>query len=317
MTTELKKRQCLKCRTEKPIDNFKQTPSPFFPAHRSLICTSCYEKMVRPDDLDAVDALCRYLDLPFDLDTWTRLYSTNGEHTLSAYFETLRDDHYNATSWKEENERWRIAREELTIDEEVEALSSAKVRKLVKKWGGDYPEEDLLFLENFFNQIVATQNVFTPILKEYAKDLCEVELRIKKGLRAGVDVKKDMDARDNIIKMAKFDAANSKSAADFESVGELMVYYGKKGWKPNWHTEPQDSIDFLMKNIQTYLQRLVSNEGTFADQVEEKRKAFNTAEKIEELEDDMHFEIDEETIEYEDEEEAAADFSDWEVGPDE
>lgn len=125
-----------------------------------------------------------------------------------------------------------------------------------------------------------------------------------------------MDARDNIIKMAKFDAANSKSAADFESIGELMVYYGKKGWRPKWHNEPQDSIDFLMKNIQTYLQRLVSNEGTFADQVEEKRKAFNTAEKIEEAEEDIRFEVDEETIEYEDEEEAATDFSDWEVGAD-
>lgn len=309
-----KKRTCLKCRLEKNLRAFKETQSPFFPAHRSMICTSCLEKMTQPDNLDSIDSLCRYLDVPFDPNVWTRLYKTNGEHTLAAYFETLRDDHYQDENWKDENERWRIAREEQTIDEEIEALSQNKLAKLVKKWGSDYPREDLLFLENFYNQIVATQNVSTPILQEYAKDLCEIELRIKKGLRAGVDVKKDMDARDNIIKIAKFDAANSKSAADFESVGELMVYYGKKGWHPQWHSEPQDSIDFLMKNVQTYLQRLVVNEGSFADQVEEKRKAFNTAEKIEELEDDDNFETEVEQIEYEDEEAAAEDFSDWEVG---
>jgi len=40
-------------------------------------------------------------------------------------------------------------------------------------------------------------------------------LRIKKGLRGNTDVKKDMDARDNIIKIAKFEASNAKSAADF------------------------------------------------------------------------------------------------------
>ena len=74
-------------------------------------------------------------------------------------------------------------------------------------------------------------------------------MRIKKGLREGLDIKKDMDARDNIIKIAKFEASNSKSAADFESIGELMVYYGKKGWHPNWHSEPKDSIDFCMENI--------------------------------------------------------------------
>lgn len=281
-----------------------------------MICTSCFEKMTQPDNLDSIDSLCRYLDVPFDPNVWTCLYKTNGEHTLTAYFETLRDGHYQTANWKDENERWRIAREEQTIDEEIEALSHSKLVKLVKKWGSDYPQEDLIFLENFYNQIVATQNVSTPILQEYAKDLCEIELRIKKGLRAGVDIKKDMDARDNIIKIAKFDAANSKSAADFESVGELMVYYGKKGWHPQWHSEPQDSIDFLMKNVQTYLQRLVVNEGSFADQVEEKRKAFNTAEKIEELEDDDNFETEVEQIEYEDEEAAAEDFSDWEVGAD-
>lgn len=311
---EKETRKCLKCRQDKPLSSFKETKSPFFPAHRSLICTQCYKKMVRPDDLDAVDALCRYLDLPFDPDVWTRLYKTNGEHTLSAYFETLRDDRYSSSNWSEENERWRLAREEGKL--EIAAFNEAKMRKLVKKWGGDYPQEDLFFLENFYDQIVASQNVSTPILKEYAKDLCEIELRIKKGLRAGLNVKPDMDARDNIIKIAKFDAANSKSAADFESVGELMVYYGKKGWHPSWHNEPRDSVDFLMKDIQTYLQRLVVNEGTFADQVEEKRKAFNTAEKIEELEDDDNFEVEVETVEYEDEDEAAADFSDWEVGAD-
>jgi len=82
---------------------------------------------------------------------------------------------------------------------------------------------------------VATQNVSTPILKQYARDLCETQLHINKGLRGGVDVKKLMDARDNIIKMAHFEASNAKSAADFESVGELMVYYGKQGWHPKWH----------------------------------------------------------------------------------
>jgi len=65
----------------------------------------------------------------------------------------------------------------------------------------------------------------------------------------GGDVKKIMDSIDNIVKTYNFTATNAKSAADFESVGELMVYYGKKGWHPNWHTEPQDSIDFMMENI--------------------------------------------------------------------
>ena len=117
-----------------------------------------------------------------------------------------------------------------------------------------------------------------------------------------------MDARDNIIKMAHFEASNAKSAADFESVGELMVYYGKQGWHPKWHQEPQDSIDFMMRDIQNYLKRLVVNEGNFAEQVEDKRERYNMTERLESLEDELVKVDDEaENIEYEDEDALAGD----------
>lgn len=300
MMQEAKTRKCLKCRQDKPEHNFQYTPSNFFPSHRSLICTSCLEKMVAPDNLGEVDRLCRYLDVPFDLNKWTALYKIHGGHTLTAYFNTLLDEHYQALQWADENERWRLAREEGTIDDEIEALSESKIRKLKKTWSPAYTMDELLFLEDYYNQIVATQNVSTPILQHYARDLCEIELRIKKGLREGADIKKDMDARDNIIKIAKFEATNAKNAADFESVGELMVYYGKKGWHPKWHTEPRDSIDFMMENIQNYLKRLVINEGNFAEQVEDKRAHYNMTERLEGIENEV-VEFDEAAdIEYED-----------------
>lgn len=309
MTEELKQRKCLKCKQTKPIHNFQYTPSNFFPGHRSLICTSCLELMARPDNLGEIDRLCRYLDLPFDLDKWTSLYSVHGDHTLTAYFNTLLDDHYQALQWADENERWRLAREEQTIDEEIAALSEAKLRKLKKTWSPTYTNDELLFLEDYYNQIIATQNVSTPILQHYARDLCEIELRIKKSLRDGADIKKDMDARDNIIKIAHFEATNAKNAADFDSVGELMVYYGKKGWHPKWHQEPQDSIDFMMENIQNYLKRLVVNEGNFAEQVENKREHYNLAERLEEIENEKVILDDTADIEYEGENDLMGDLS--------
>ena len=284
MTEEVKMRRCMKCRQEKPIHNFQYTPSNFFPNHRSLICTSCLETSIKQDNLGEVDRLCRYLDVPFDLDKWTQLYKIHKDHTLTAYFNTLLDDHYQSLQWVEENERWRIARAEGTIDEEIAALSEAKIRKLKRVWSPAYTNDELLFLEDYYNQILATQNVSTPILQSRARNLCELTLRVNKGIRDGADVKKDMDSIDNIIKSCNFSASNAKNAADFESVGELMVYYGKKGWHPKWHTEPNDSIDFMMQNIQNYLKRLVVNEGNFAEQVEDRRERYNVTERLEEIE---------------------------------
>ena len=308
-TQDIKTRRCMKCKQEKPENNFQYTPSKFFPAHRSLICTSCLELMVPQDNLGEIDRLCRYLDVPFDLNKWTELYKIHKDHTLTAYFNTLLDDHYQALQWADENERWHLARNEGTIDEEIEALGEAKLRRLRKTWSASYSNEDLIFLEDYYNQILATQNVSTPILQHYARDLCEIELRIKNGLREGADIKKDMDARDNIIKIAKFEASNAKNAADFESVGELMVYYGKKGWHPKWHQEPQDSIDFMMQNVQNYLKRLVVNEGNFAEQVEDKRDKYNMMGRLDAIENE-NAEFDETAnIEYEGENELVGDLN--------
>lgn len=310
MINEPKKRRCMKCKQDKPEFEFQHTSSIFFPGHRSLICTSCLETMIDQSNLGEVDRLCRYLDVPFDLNKWTQLYATHKDHTLTAYFNILLDDHYSSLQWADENERWRLAREEKTIDEEIEALSEAKIKKLKKTWSPAYTTDELYFLEDYYNQIIATQNVSTPILQHYARDLCEIELRIKKGLREGADIKKDMDARDNIIKIAKFEASNAKNAADFESIGELMVYYGKKGWHPKWHHEPQDSVDFMMENIQNYLKRLVINEGNFAEQVEDKRERYNLTERLENIENEQVNVDDTADIEYEDENELEGDLND-------
>jgi len=283
-TSEKKIKRCLKCKREQPLEFFQSTPSKFFPGGRCYICTPCLETMIKQDNLGEVDRLMRWLDLPFDLNKWTQLYEQHKDHTLTAYFNLLYDDHYEQLRWMDESERWRQARAEGTIDDEIKVLGDAKLKKLKKTWSAVYRPEELLWLDNFYNKIVATQNVSTPILQEKARDLCELQLAAKKILREGGDVKKIMDSIDNIVKTYNFTATNAKSAADFESVGELMVYYGKKGWHPNWHTEPQDSVDFMMENIQNYLKRLVMNEGNFAEQVEDKRERYNMTERLEEIE---------------------------------
>lgn len=309
MINEEKTRLCLKCKQNKPENNFQYTPSSFFPGHRSYICTSCLEKLIHQDNLGEVDRLCRWLDVPFDLNKWTQLYTIHNDHTLTAYFNTLLDDHYQSLQWSDENERWRLARSEETINDEIEVLSAAKLRKLKRDWAPTYSNDELLWLDDYYNQIVATQNTSTPILQQRARDLCEITLRAKKGMREGLDVKKDLDSISQIIKDCNFTATNAKSTADFESVGELMVYYGKKGWHPNWHVEPQDSIDFMMENIQNYLKRLVINEGNFAEQVEDARQRYNMTERLEEIENEAVELDDTAGIEYEGESELEEDLN--------
>lgn len=314
MTTiaDIKTRKCMKCKQERPLSEFAHTKSRFFPAEHSLLCNTCLEASVKPTDLAAVDKLMQYLDLPFDPDKWTRLYDSYGAHTLTAYLNTIDESEaYLQNSWGDLNEQWRLAIEEHEAEHNIGAIREANERKLAKTWSPEYELPDLLWLDAFYNKIAATQNVSTPILQELARDLCEIELLIKKNMRAGADVKKYMDSRDNIIKMGHFDASNAKNSADFDTVGELMAYCGKKGWHPDWHQEPQDSVDFTMVNVQQYLQRLFSNEPSMVEQLDDAREKYNIKEKVEELGQD-NFEFKDETPdEFEGEDELAGELNVW------
>lgn len=283
MTDAIKERTCLKCRQKKLITDFAATNSPYFPSHRCHICNACLEGATPSQDLAAVDRLMRFLDLPFNPDLWLQLEASNHAHTLTAYLTALGDTdspYISSPDWRAENARWAAMRDR---QNNIQLFKEEYLRELYNRWGTDYSQEELEWLENYYNRILATQNVSTPILEEHAKDLCELELQIKKGLRAGADIKKFMDARNDIIKIANFTAANSKTASAFESIGELMMYYGKKGFKPNYYQEPKDSIDFLMANSQNYLKRLVMNEGALPEMVEEKRNAVNLTERLEDV----------------------------------
>ena len=59
-----------------------------------------------------------------------------------------------------------------------------------------------------------------------------------------------------------------------------------------------------------YLKRLVVNEGSLAEQVEDKRRVFNTTQRIEEMEDEEYVE-EEEKVEFEDEDAIAQELSDF------
>lgn len=256
--------------------------------------------MIDPDNWDQVDELFQFLNLPFSIEVWEKCRKLNPQHTLSAYLVRIGGDKsYSTSSWKEENAKWLQAKAENKVLTHLDQVKENQRLKWKQRWGKSYTDDEYKFLDSFFKKILNTQNVSTPILEEYAKDFCELELVIKRKVRNGEDAKKEMDARDNIIKVAGFQAQNSRNIGDFESVGELFTYYAKKGWYPTWHHQDNDIVDKTMTDTQQYLKRIVMGQGNIAEQVEQKKRLYETSKR---LEDDYSYTESEDAIEYEDEE---------------
>ena len=276
---------CLKCNTEKPLVDFISTSSPFHPKGRSIICVGCLERMVDPMDLKKVDRMCRWLDIPFLVDQWTRIYKNAKERTLRLYCKLLEENQsYAALDWETVNRKWVAALENGTLENKIPEINAAWRAQMRLKWPSDMDrdDDDYQYLENFYNDLCTTQNLVSATQRDDAKRLCEVGLLATKKIRAGLDAKNEMAIYHNIVKTEGFEPKNAKNIGDFDSVGELYTWLEKRGWKPKWHTEPQDSVDFTIKNIQKYLQRLVLNESSIGDQVEDRKKQLELAKRLEE-----------------------------------
>lgn len=277
--------KCPYCKQERQPEEFAATASPFHPKGRSYICVPCLERIVPSDDLEKVDQMCRWLDIPFLIDQWTRLQKNAKERTLRMYLRLLEENaSYSALDWHEVNEKWKMSMENNTITDNIPSINEQWRVQMRLKWPSDMErsDEDYHYLENFYNDLCTTQNLVSATQRDDAKRLCEVGLLATKKIRAGLDAKNEMAIYHNIVKTEGFEPKNAKNVGDFDSVGELYTWLEKRGWRPKWHTEPQDSVDFTIKNIQKYLQRLVMNEGAIGDQVENRRKQLELANKMEE-----------------------------------
>lgn len=276
---------CPYCKQERQVEEFVKTKSPFHPKGHSLICVPCLERIVPSDDLAKIDQMCRWLDIPFLIDQWTRLQRNAKERTLRLYIKLLEENaSYSALDWSEVNEKWRLSIEAGTIQDQIPTINEAWRAQMRLKWPSDMDrsDEDYHYLENFYQDLCTTQNLVSATQRDDAKRLCEVGLLATQKIRAGLDAKNEMAIYHNIVKTEGFEPKNAKNVGDFDSVGELYTWLEKRGWKPKWHTEPQDSVDFTIKNIQKYLQRLVMNEGAIGDQVENRKKQLELANKMEE-----------------------------------
>ena len=277
--------QCPYCKQDRLVEEFAATASPLHPRGRSYICVPCLERLVPSDNLEKVDQMCRWLDIPFLIDQWTRLQRNAKERTLRMYLKLLEENaSYSALDWSEVNEKWRLSMAAGTIEDNIPTINEQWRAQMRLKWPSDMDrsDEDYHYLENFYNDLCTTQNLVSATQRDDAKRLCEVGLLATQKIRAGLDAKNEMAIYHNIVKTEGFEPKNAKNIGDFDSVGELYTWLEKRGWKPRWHTEPQDSVDFTIKNIQKYLQRLVMNEGAIGDQVENRRRQLELANKMEE-----------------------------------
>lgn len=271
---------CERCLQVKDIGDFAFTRSPFFSDQHIGLCNDCVTKYLKDNGFswEAVDDVCRWADIPFIVREWTRLKDLNSDSTIWKVYSTVfAGQEYEGLGWADYNNQYKKLQEFGLIEEEIPLVREKKYQDLRRKWGANYDDEELNYLEDLYKGLLISQNVNGALQIDQAQKICKLSLEIDSRIRVGdKDVDKFLSSYDKLVKTAEFTPKNTKNAADFDSFAELALWLEKRGRQNKFYDgATRDVIDETLKNVENYNQRLYINEGGIGEEITERINALH------------------------------------------
>ena len=285
ITFDFSFKNCESCGRALDSLSFLKTKSYLFPSGYINICTDCLARELEANNYswNAMDRLCQYLDIPFVPDKYEEiLATTKGADMLRAYNTIFFTEQYDGIDWGSYEEAYKDLQDSNALSEAIPLLAEQERIKLQQKWGLNYDDEALHYLENLYDGMTLTQNINGALQIDQALKICKVSYEIDCCLREGKDIDKLLASYDKLVKTGEFTPKNVKNASDFESMGELVRWLEKKGFENQFYDgETRDVVDETIKNIQSWNQRLYTNESGIGDEITQRIQSLKTAAELE------------------------------------
>lgn len=282
-----KNKECIVCHSLLPLNYYAKVKSILLPDNLMPICNGCIELLFKRNDEGSAwkiaNKLCQMGDIPFVLEKWTETYKTNKEKSFPLYALIVASREYETIPWEALNQRYIEKNKEGELDDIVPELKQARLDALIAKWGSNYCEEQIIYLENLIQGISNSQNIANDLQMDQALKLCKLSLDMDEQIRAGdTDITKTLNAYNKLIEVSGFSPKNAKNLSDFDSVGELYAYLEKLGWENKYYDDvTRDIVDETIKNIQAGNRRLYINESGIGDDVTQRIAALKNIQQLE------------------------------------
>lgn len=278
-------KKCQRCGEEKNTAAYIAVKSIMF--NGSLpICRQCLmdqlNKASQKGQLwNVADKMCQWADIPFVPEKFDEIYHTKGKDAIGTYMAIFRTKPYDTLDWKMYNDVYLQIQDENRVEDALPTVREAKLKKLQSKWGRNYDEEELEYLENLHIGLLNSQNIVGALNEDQALKLCKISLIIENKIRAGEDFDKDLRAYDSLSKLANLTPKVVKDANELNSAGELFAYLEKKGIKIDYYDdEIRDEADFALKDIKMWNQYLYVNETGVAEEIEQRIENLKVAAEL-------------------------------------
>lgn len=276
---------CYKCKNEKTTSHYIAVNSQLF--NGSLpICRECLSKIIAAapteERWNTVDKICQWADVPFIPGEWEKIYQSNGKDALGVYIAIFRNEEYKNLDWEMYNKVYLELLEENRVEDAIPELREKQIKDWRRKWGMDYDEQQLEYLENLHQGLLNSQNVVGALNEDQALKLCKISLIIEEKIRAGLDFSKELKSYDSLATLSNLTPKNVKDANEFDSFGEVYAYLEKTGWVNKYYDGAiRDEVDNTEKNIKNWIRYLYVNETGIAEEIEQRINNLKVAAELE------------------------------------
>lgn len=278
-------RHCIKCQQE-------LSPVKFITIHSELldnvmpICRDCVKKIFESaENKEAVwnmaNKLCQLADIPFVPEAFQEAYEENGANCFGSYCYMFKETPYNTYDWGEYNQIYLDLAEKNKIARACPTINEEERKEKIQKWGSLYTDEELDYLENLYQGILASSSIVGALNEDQVLKLCKISLIIENKILTGVDISKDLRSYDDLCKLAGVSSEMIKEGSEFSSTGEVFAYLEKQGYKVKYYDGAiNDEVDKTIRDIQYWQRYMYLNETGIAEEIQERINGLKTSDAI-------------------------------------
>ena len=275
---------CCSCGQMFGEEGFAPTKSPFYPDGVIPMCNDCVDRQLAARDWDweYVDKMCQMADIPFVPKEWERLREMTEQEVFFRYATIFMQSEYDGIGWSDYYKAFKELKAAGVLEDEIPEIADKKRKDLKDKWGANYDDEALRYLEGLFNGLMTTQNVNGALQIDQAKKICKMSYEVDRRIEEGSDFDKLLSSYDKLVKAAEFTPKNVKNINDFDTFGEAIKWLEKRGWRNTFYDNvTRDIVDESMKNFQNFNQRLYTNESSMPEEIARRIEALKTTAALE------------------------------------
>ena len=142
---------CCRCGGMFGEEGFAPTKSLFFSDGVIPMCNDCVDKDLAAHDWDweYVDKMCQMADIPFVPKEWERLREMTEQEVFFRYATIFLASEYEGIDWSDYYKAFKELKAAGALEDELPEIADKKRRQLKEKWGSNYDDEALRYLEGW------------------------------------------------------------------------------------------------------------------------------------------------------------------------